>query len=236
MGIATIPPLHAAKPPQKPQVASGFAATVCEGGAVGLTFDDGPGPNTPAVLDALRAAQLRATFFLVGYNASTYPDMVRRIVDEGHAIGNHTFSHVDLTTMTSSEIEREIQMNADLIQSIIGVRPRFVRPPFGATNKRVRAKIAELGLIEVLWTVDSKDWNGADTATILNQVTRVQPGGIVLMHDRMPTTLAAIPSIAWYFRQFWAASPICPGQLAPTSHVVPAEWLGAFFFAHAVPW
>jgi len=171
----------------------------CPGGTVALAFDDGPTPNTNLVLDALRAAHLRATFFVIGYNVAAYPEIARRIVAEGHTIGNHTYDHPDLTTLSASQIDEEIQSNSELIEQVTGVRPKFLRPPYGATNDLVRARIAANGLHEVLWTLDSWDWTGVDSLTILNQVTQLQPGGVILMHDALPTTLATIPSINWYF-------------------------------------
>jgi peptidoglycan/xylan/chitin deacetylase (PgdA/CDA1 family) len=212
-------------------------APSCPGGTVALAFDDGPTPNTNLVLDALRAAQLRATFFVVGYNVAAYPDIARRIVAEGHTIANHTYDHADLTTLTAAQIDQEIQSTSQLIQQVTGVQPKFLRPPYGSTNDLVRARIAANGLYEVLWTLDSWDWTGVDSMTILNQVTLLQPGGVILMHDTLPTTLATIPSINWYFREYWRQSPICAGQLAPTTNVMPiADWPGQFFFVHAVAW
>ena len=213
------------------------AGPSCPGGTVALAFDDGPTPNTNLVLDALRAAHLRATFFVIGYNVALYPEIARRIVAEGHTIGNHTYDHPDLTTLSASQIDWEIRSNSDLIEQITGVRPKVLRPPYGATNDLVRTRIAANGLYEVLWTRDSWDWTGVDSTTILNQVTELQPGGVILMHDTLPATLATIPSIAWYFREYWRQSPICAGRLAPTTNVMPIDdWPGQFFFVHAVPW
>lgn len=152
------------------------AARGCSGGVVALTFDDGPSPETEAILDALKLHNLRATFFLVGWNVEAYPEIARRIVREGHHVGNHTYSHPDLTMLTAEEVDQELGSTNDIIERVTGVRPRFVRPPYGSTNAAVRAVMVANGLTEVIWSQDSWDWAGASPAEILNQLTLVPPG------------------------------------------------------------
>src|SRR5688572_16837939 len=112
-------------------------AVPCSGGVVALTFDDGPRPETNAILDALKLHRLKATFFLIGLNVRAYPEIARRIVREGHHIGNHTWSHPDLTTMTAAAINQELRWTNSIIAQVTGVTPRFARPPYGSTNTSV---------------------------------------------------------------------------------------------------
>ena len=209
----------------------------CAGGVVALTFDDGPVPETNAVLDALKRHGLKATFFMMGFNVELYPEIAQRIVREGHYVGNHSWDHPFLTTLTEAEIDRQLRSTNDIIFQVTGVKPKFARPPYGDTNATVRNAMARNGLREVIWSQDSWDWDAEETSTedILNALTLVPPGGSYLMHDRMPNTLAAIPWIKWYFNEYWKTSPICAGRLANTTNVQPVlDWPGLYYFAEAV--
>ena len=172
--------------------------SACSGGHVALTFDDGPRPETHAILDALRNHGLKATFFLIGANVQAYPDIARRIVREGHQVGNHTWDHQDLAPMTPEQIDWQFRATNNIISIVTGTTPRFARPPFGSTTATVRQGMADNNLVEVIWSQDSRDWLGASPAEILNQLTLVPPGGSLLMHDGVPNTLLAIPHINWY--------------------------------------
>ena len=213
------------------------ATTACSGGSVALTFDDGPTLETNAVLDALSLHRLKATFFLIGWNVQAYPGIAQRIVREGHHVGNHTMYHQDLTQMTVEQVDQDLKATNDVIWQVTGFRPKFARPPYGLTNATVETVMAKNGLTQVIWSQDSWDWAGASTDDILNQLTIVPPGGTIVMHDRLPNTLAAIPGIYWYFNTYWRATPICAGRLEQTTNVQPVlDWLGLFYFARAVPW
>ena len=213
------------------------APAPCSGGVVALTFDDGPTPETNAILDELKLYHLKATFFLIGLNVQAYPEIAQRIIREGHNVGNHTWDHQDLTLLTDDEINQELKSTNDIIRQVTGVRPKFVRPPYGSTNAAVRAVMAKYFLTEVIWSQDSWDWAGATTPAILNQLTLVPSGGTLMMHDHLPNTLAAISGIDWYFNTYWKERPICAGKLEPTTTVQPVmNWMGLFFFARAVQW
>ncbi len=213
------------------------APVPCSGGYVALTFDDGPRPETNAILDALNANHLKATFFLIGANVQSYPEIAQRIVREGHQVGNHTWDHPDLTQLTAADIDWQLRSTSDIIKQVTGVTPRFVRPPYGSTNESVEQVIANRRLTEVIWSQDTYDWAGASPIDILNQLTLVPPGGTLLMHDWAPNTLLAIPGMYWYFNTYWENSPICAGRLAPTTNVQPVlDWMGLFYFARAVAW
>ena len=110
--------------------------------SVVLTFDDGPHPSTtPHILDILKKRHLRAAFFVLGLQANKYPDIIKRMHDEGHIIGNHTYGHKNLTQLKPAQIKKEIESTNDLIEKITGERPKFMRPPYGAVNKAVTAAI-----------------------------------------------------------------------------------------------
>jgi peptidoglycan/xylan/chitin deacetylase (PgdA/CDA1 family) len=158
---------------------------------VALTFDDGPHPAfTPQILDILKRYGVRATFFLIGARAERYPDLARRIVAEGHEIGDHTYSHpADLPRKDWDAICREIVKGADAIERVTGVRPKLFRPPRGYLNYRVHTAAQLCGFTVVLWTV-SADHHDAPTPEAMAQrvFKLVHPGAIVLMHDgRIPT-------------------------------------------------
>lgn len=146
-----------------------------------------------------------------------------------------------LTVMGVSSTQVNLSWAASNTQDIIfqttGVTPAFFRPPYGSVDAAVEARIRAAGLHTALWTEDANDWAGATANDIFWTITTMQNGGIVLMHDQMPETAAAIPDIAWYLTSYWSDNTICAGTLAPTTHVVPMDdWWGMFFFVHAVPW
>jgi peptidoglycan/xylan/chitin deacetylase (PgdA/CDA1 family) len=159
---------------------------------IALTFDDGPGPDTPAVLDAL--AGTPATFFLHGAAIAAQPDVVRRIHREGHELANHALTHTPLRRRPLAAL-REAQVTQRRIAALTGVRPLAFRPPYGAGG----AAVAALGLHVVGWDVDPRDWSGVDARTIADRVlARLRPGAIVLLHDGRgdrSQTAAAIPRI-----------------------------------------
>lgn len=166
--------------------------------AVAVTFDDGPHPEqTPPMLDLLGERGVTATFFVIGQNAQRYPEIVKRAFDEGHEIGNHTWSHRFLTTQTTKSVEKELRATDRAIEEIIGVRPLTLRPPYGATTPSLAAWAAdEFGYQTVLWSVDSKDYDGLDRDEITRRVIdNTIAGSIVLMHDPLPETVAAMPEV-----------------------------------------
>jgi peptidoglycan/xylan/chitin deacetylase (PgdA/CDA1 family) len=166
--------------------------------AIALTFDDGPDPDlTPRVLDELGARNLKATFYVLGRQAEKHPEIVKRAFDEGHEIGTHTWSHRFLTTQTSKSILKELRTTDDLIQEITSARPVTLRPPYGGITKSLAAWTAhEFGYATVLWSVDSKDYDGIGTELITKRILDgAQAGSIVLTHDPLAETLAALPHV-----------------------------------------
>jgi peptidoglycan/xylan/chitin deacetylase (PgdA/CDA1 family) len=156
-------------------------------GRVALTFDDGPDPDsTPQFLDALAAADVRATFFLLGEMVDRAPDLARRMVDAGHELAVHSWDHRNHLRLlpgraTSSQLER----TAELIERLTGVPPNYFRPPYGALTGAAAHAARSVGLRPVLWTAWGKDWTAKATpTTVLRHVTRtLEGGGTVLLHD-----------------------------------------------------
>jgi endo-1,4-beta-xylanase len=195
--------------------ATGVAAAAdCGAGYVGLTYDDGPnGGTTTQLLNALRSAGVRATFFNIGKKVQQNPALARNQVDAGMWVGNHSWTHPHLTQMSTSQITSELGQTQQALQQATGQTPRLFRPPYGETNGTVRSVEAQLGLTEVLWSVDSQDWNGASTSQIVQAAGRLQPGGVILMHDGYQTTINAIPQIVANL----ASRGLCAGMISPST-------------------
>jgi len=172
------------------------AAASCSAGYVGLTYDDGPNSGTTTqLLNALRSAGVRATFFNIGSKVQQNPALARSQVDAGMWVGNHSWTHPHLTQLSAAQVSSELSQTQQALQSATGQTPRLFRPPYGETNATVRSVESQLGLTEVLWSVDSQDWNGASTAQIVQAASTLQNGGVILMHDGYQTTINAIPQI-----------------------------------------
>ncbi|MFF4992648.1 polysaccharide deacetylase family protein [Streptosporangium saharense] len=169
---------------------------------VALTFDDGPGPYTGKLLDILAGHQARATFFVLGRMvAEDRGENVRRMVVEGHELGNHTWDHLPLTQLTEKAIRFELTNTQKIVRRLAGVKMTMMRPPYGSTGKRVAAEASRLGLAQVLWSVDTLDWRDRDTRMVTQRATQATPGAIVLMHDIHATTVEAVPAILTQFTQ-----------------------------------
>ncbi|GAB2818676.1 hypothetical protein GCM10027091_57630 [Streptomyces daliensis] len=189
----------------------GRAWANCPNGYVGLTYDDGPHQtSTTALLNALRAGGAKATFFIWGQHADQYPDLLRSVHAAGMWIGNHTYTHPHLPQLSESAAYQEIANTQSTIQRITGQTPTLFRPPYGETNAQIKATAARLGMAEVLWSVDSRDWNGATTQQIVAAAATLRAGGIILMHDGgYRATVDAVPQIL----SGLAARGLCPGRI-----------------------
>ena len=192
-------------------------AATCRG-YVGLTFDDGPSnSHTPALLNALKQNGLRATVFNEGQFAAQFPAQVRAEVSAGMWVGNHSYTHPHLTQETSAQIDAEIGNTQKAIAGAGGGTPKLFRPPYGETNATVLSIEAKYGLTQIIWDVDSQDWNGASVAAIVQANSRLTNGQIILMHEWPANTLTAIPQIA----QVLASKGMCSGMISPqTGHAV----------------
>lgn len=151
---------------------------------VALTFDDGPDNKyTPKILDILRQNNVKATFFVVGRNVKLYPNNLRRISSEGHAIGNHTYSHSDLNKLTTDQVRAEITDNENAIDSVLGYHLNIMRPPYGLNSVQTIKTIADMGYKVIDWSVDTVDWNGTPPSKIMEYITKqTRPGAIILHH------------------------------------------------------
>jgi peptidoglycan/xylan/chitin deacetylase (PgdA/CDA1 family)/glycosyltransferase involved in cell wall biosynthesis len=167
-------------------------------GAVCLTFDDGPHPeHTPQLLDVLKREDVRATFFVVGTQAASHPELVRRIVAEGHAIGNHTYSHAEPRQTSAGSLLAEVQRTRDLLRELLGAAPTLFRPPHGKLSALKLWRLWRAGQTVVLWNVDPKDFARRDGEEIRTwfKSRPLHAGDVVLMHDNRPHAAAVIPDL-----------------------------------------
>lgn len=215
--------------------AESLRARVLDGGSImdqrmnenlcAITFDDGPSRNTPQLLSLLDQYGIPATFFLLGKQAELHPDLVRRIVAEGHEVGNHSFSHPNLRLLPPERKIEEIRRTDAILRSL-GAAPLFLRPPYGAFDGHTVEAADALGLSVVLWSVDSRDWRRlpADYAKLRN--TRgyaYAPGmlrGVFLFHDTHKSTVEDLPRIIRELRaggcqRFVTVSEYLQGVLDP---------------------
>jgi len=163
---------------------------------VAMTFDDGPHPSlTPALLDMLKARDLRATFYLIGNRVTTWPDIVRRISDEGHEIGNHSWTHPNLAKKSTTRVLDEIDRTSDAIFRLTGRPPVTFRPPYGSFTCKQRLMLYEQrNLPTILWSVDPQDWRRPGANTVATRIlSAARPGAIILSHDIQKGTVRAMP-------------------------------------------
>jgi peptidoglycan/xylan/chitin deacetylase (PgdA/CDA1 family) len=168
-----------------------------DGNRIALTFDDGPTPGvTDLILDELKRRKLHATFFMIGQRIAAAPDLARRVLAEGHEVGNHTFTHPKLTTLADREVEAEIQKTQDIMADALNYHAAWFRPPYGALRQNQAGLLASRGLGIVLWSVDSQDWSQPGAPKIVETaLAETKPGSILLCHDRHQQTAHAIGPI-----------------------------------------
>ncbi|MBQ9131198.1 MAG: polysaccharide deacetylase family protein [Clostridia bacterium] len=152
---------------------------------IALTFDDGPHPYlTYEILDILKEYGISATFFMVGVNVKNYPDAARAVIQAGHEVGNHTYSHHHVNSLTEKTLARELWMCEDVLEELCEYRPHLFRPPQGAVNGYVEYCTEREDYSLILWSLDTRDWEEKQADHIAETVlSRVQPGDIILMHD-----------------------------------------------------
>ncbi|MBU2993515.1 polysaccharide deacetylase family protein [Octadecabacter sp. 1_MG-2023] len=163
---------------------------------VAMTFDDGPHPtHTPRLLDMLRERGLRATFYLIGNRVVQYPQIARRIAEEGHEIGNHSWSHPFLNNYSDRSAILEIDQTTNAIFQVTGRPPVTFRPPYGAFTRRQRTLLHDTrSLPTILWSVDPQDWRRPGSNVVANRIlSHTQQGGIILSHDIHRGTVDAMP-------------------------------------------
>jgi peptidoglycan-N-acetylglucosamine deacetylase len=154
--------------------------------AVALTFDDGPDPRfTPQVLDILKENNIKATFFLMGSRAQAYPDLVKRIINEGHIVGNHTYWHPNLVKQGDiATLKTEVQRSEDELANLIGYRTKLFRAPYGFLYNELVEELRDMNYTVAGWSVDSLDWQESPPEQITyNVMSNIHPGAVILLHD-----------------------------------------------------
>lgn len=166
------------------------AAAAPEQKVAALTFDDGPHREyTARLLDGLKERGVKATFFLMGQNIEGNEELVRRMQQEGHLIGNHSYRHIQLTKAGEEAVCEAVDQTEQIIEEITGTRPQYLRPPYGDWNDSLECR---MNLTTVFWTLDSLDWKLKNTEKIVRQVERkINNGDIILMHDIFPASVDA---------------------------------------------
>ena len=185
-----------------------FQANV-DGPYIAMTFDDGPNPETtPRLLDILKQRNIKATFFMIGQNAERNPEIVKRILADGHEIGNHSWTHPQLAKLSDERVTDEITKTQNAIKNASGYTPQLLRPPYGSITPRQKEWIEnQFGLSVILWSVDPFDWKRPGVSVIEQRILAgAKPGAIVLSHDihkqtvdSMPATLDALAAKGYKF-------------------------------------
>lgn len=162
-------------------------------GAVALTFDDGPDPlHTPGVLDALARHDMRATWFVIVERAEAHPELIRRMIAEGHDVGLHGADHKRLTRLAYGELRAHIEKGSERLTALTASKPVWFRPPYGSQNFWSYVIVRRLGMQVVVWSADCEDWVQRPEALIAQQaIEHATPGGVLLLHDG----LAADPKV-----------------------------------------
>jgi len=175
-----------------------------EGNQVSITFDDGPHPKfTPKVLELLKEHNVKASFFCIGKNIEKHPELFRQIINEGHTIGNHTYSHSNgIGFMKTSNLILEMQQTNAVIKKITGLNAKLFRPPFGVTNPRIKRAITTVGLQSIAWSIRSLDTTSKSKESILNSISkRLTKGDVVLLHDTSDKSVEILEQLLLFLKQ-----------------------------------
>ena len=169
---------------------SGGVSDAAEPKKIALTFDDGPHPvYTKILLDGLAERGAKASFFVTGENAEKYPELILRMQKEGHLIGNHTYSHIQLTSDNKEIFREELVKTNEILEAITGEKVTYIRPPYGSWDKSLEQ---DLNMFPVLWDVDPLDWCTPDAGLVMSRVLQqVEDGDIILLHDYYDTSVTA---------------------------------------------
>jgi peptidoglycan/xylan/chitin deacetylase (PgdA/CDA1 family) len=166
--------------------------------SVFLTFDDGPHPeHTPQLLDMLRDLRVVATFFVIGREAAHWPEIVRRIASEGHAIGNHSFSHSQRSHLSAAQMLDEVRRTRDLLHKFVGTAPRLFRPPRGQMTALDLWNLWREGQTIALWNADPMDYSETSSEAIVAWFRNhpIRSGDVILLHDKEPHALRVLPEL-----------------------------------------
>ena len=174
-----------------------YSSVRVDGPYIAMTFDDGPSATlTPRLLDILKERNIKATFFVIGENAERHPEILAREVAEGHEIGDHSWSHPQLTKISEERLKKEVGDTSDVIFKATGKRPLYLRPPYGAMNPHVKHFVEDqYGMKIIFWSVDPLDWKRPGSAIVSQRILAgAKPGAIILSHDIHPGTIDAMPA------------------------------------------
>lgn len=168
-----------------------------------LTFDDGPHEMTVLVLDVLRQYNAKATFFCIGKNIEAHPDILKKIIEEGHTVGNHSYSHSPFFDFyRKKQVVAEIEQTDALIESVLGKKPILFRPPYGVTNPSIRRALAVTKHKTIGWNIRSLDGGTKNEKFIFDRIIkRIKPGGIVLLHDTSIQTVNVLEQLLSFLQK-----------------------------------
>lgn len=187
---------QADKPNQTEKAKSQSIADDTCSNCVAITYDDGPDALTGQLLDTLKAKDAHASFMVLAPHAYAHPELLRRMKAEGHTVGNHTDTHRELNKHPANEVDAEVKAGAAAIKAATGDNPRWLRPPYGATNQTVADAAKNNGQAQALWSIDTLDWKDRNSDHICAAaVDGTQAGDIILMHDIHATTVDAAPCV-----------------------------------------
>ncbi|WP_281323875.1 polysaccharide deacetylase family protein [Flavobacterium sp. IMCC34518] len=170
---------------------------------IALTFDDGPNEMTLTVLDVLRKYNAKATFFCIGKNIANHPDILKKTIKEGHAIGNHSYSHSPFFDFyRKNQVISEIKQTDALIESVSGLKPKLFRPPYGVTNPSIRRALKVTEHQTIGWNIRSLDGIIKNEKFLLDRIVkRIKPGGIVLLHDTSSQTVSVLEELLSFLQK-----------------------------------
>lgn len=198
-GLAAAPPATAAD---------------CSAGYVALTFDDGPNSGTSQqIISTLGQYGATATMFPTGQNAQSNAGLMQAYAAAGLQVGNHSWDHPYLTQLGWSQVQQQLSSTSTVIQQTTGTAPTVFRPPYGATNSTVQQIASSLGMRQVIWDVDSQDYNGVSAGQIRSAASRLTNGQLILLHDWPQNTVQALPGIL----QDLSARNLCTGHISPST-------------------
>ena len=184
----------------KAEAKNGFSHGERMGKRIALSFDDGPHPSfTPKILSLLENYGIKATFFMIGCNVAHYPEIAKRVASEGHEIGNHTYSHPHMKQLSLRDLLGEVRKTEEILHENGIEKPRLFRPPEGFRSKEQVEALENEGYQTIIWSLDTRDWEGKAAGEIISVVLNdVQGGDILLFHDytsRKNTTITALEQL-----------------------------------------
>lgn len=160
---------------------------------VALTFDDGPSQYTPRIVDVLNKYNSKGTFFVIGSSVKSNKELIIDMIEDGHEIGNHSYNHKDLTTISKDELYKQIVGTDDLLEIYTGHRTKIMRPPYGKNNEIMNKNIYKP---IILWSLDTRDWENKNAEVVKNNIlNNVKDGDIILMHDLYDSTAEAVEMV-----------------------------------------